>query len=244
MEPISLILTFLAGALASFIGATVGGAAFISVPALILLGVPPQVAIATARFGGLGLRTTALTTYWKYHKIQWEDMLTFCVIAVIGAIIGANLLLQIDPALLLRIIGIALLILLPVMFFNHIGLKKRKPRHKPLGFISYFLVKVWGGFMGAGAGPMTFYVYMYFFGMTMVNAVATSQIPGSIIQLLTVLIFAWYGIINYSFGIVLFLGMMLGGWMGAKTAIRKGDKFVLTLFTVMVVAMALKLLFF
>ena len=244
MDGLSLLLTFLAGALASFIGSTVGGAAFVSVPALIFLGVPPQVAVATARFGGLGLRSTALPTYWKKHKIQWDFMLTFCVLTVIGAVIGANLLLQIDPTLLTRIIGVALLIMLPLMFFNHIGVKKRKARHKPLGFASYLLVKIWGGFMGSGAESVTFYVYMYFFGMPMVTAVATSQLPGTILQIITVLIFAWHGIINYSFGGVLFIGMMVGGYMGSKTAIKKGDGWILKLLSFVVVAMALKLLFF
>ncbi|MFQ5621323.1 MAG: sulfite exporter TauE/SafE family protein [Candidatus Nanoarchaeia archaeon] len=244
MDGISLLITFIAGAIASFIGSTVGGVTFVAVPVLIFLGLPPQIAIATTRLGGLGLRVSAITKYAKSHKIDWNLVPALCAISVVGVVIGANLLLKVDTALLTRIIGVTLLVILPLLFVNHIGLKRRKPRHKPMGYFTYFLIKIWGGFMGAGAGTCSYYNLMYFFGLPIVRSVATSQIPGLIMNLLSMLIFAWYGIIDYTFGAVLFLGMLLGGWLGASTAVKKGDAWVRIFFAVMVVVFAVKLLIF
>lgn len=63
-----IALLFFVGTIAGFFGSTVGGGSLLSIPFLIFLGLPPQVAIATDRFGGLGQATTALFKFWKSKK--------------------------------------------------------------------------------------------------------------------------------------------------------------------------------
>jgi uncharacterized protein len=53
MEAIRLSGTFLVGVLASFIGSMVGSGGLISIPFLILIGIPPHTAVATHRVGAV-----------------------------------------------------------------------------------------------------------------------------------------------------------------------------------------------
>ena len=57
-------------------------------------------------------------------------------------------------------------------------------------------------------------------------------------------IYANAGLLDYSIGIPLLFGALLGGWLGARTAIRKGNTWLTWVFAVVVVASAIKLLFF
>lgn len=61
-DVIVLPLVFLIGVVTGTVGALVGGGSLLSIPMLIVFGLPPQVAIATDRFAGLGAAATALTS--------------------------------------------------------------------------------------------------------------------------------------------------------------------------------------
>ena len=66
---ITLFLTFLIGVLASFIGAIVGGGGLLSIPFLMFIGLPPQTAIATNKFGSVGLSMVLLLNLKKKIKL-------------------------------------------------------------------------------------------------------------------------------------------------------------------------------
>ena len=69
---VNYILVFFVGVAAAVIGAMVGGGSLLSIPVLILLGLPPDVAIATDRFAGLGAAVTAAYKFWKAKRIVWK----------------------------------------------------------------------------------------------------------------------------------------------------------------------------
>jgi uncharacterized membrane protein YfcA len=63
---------FAIGVLASVVGTMVGGGSLLSIPFLIFLGLPPQVAIATDRFAGLGAGVTAFFRFRAAGRIMWR----------------------------------------------------------------------------------------------------------------------------------------------------------------------------
>lgn len=103
---------------------------------------------------------------------------------------------------------------------------------------------IWNGFFGTGAGPFSFYNSLFFFGFTIIEANATGIIPWFALSLSSLIIFARNGIIDYRNGIVLFVGMAVGGYLGAHTAIKKGDLWIKRLFILVVIISSIKLLFF
>lgn len=246
MLEIKLIATYFVGAFAAFIGSQVGSGGLISIPFLIFLGLPPQVAIATNKFGAIGLAIGALARFIKSKEIVWEYVIWFSLLALIASQIGAKILLELDEALLQKIIVAIMLLVLPTIFFKKdIGTvdKKITGLKKVAGFVLYFFILVWQAFFGAGAATMIFYIMMIFFGMTINQASATHKIPGFVVSFGSLIVFIAHGIVNWPLGIAMFLGMLTGGYIGAHTALKKGNAWVKMLFAIMVIVSALKLLF-
>jgi len=242
-----LISVFFVGFVASFVGAIAGGGGLISIPFLIFLGLPPQMAIATSKFGGVGLSIGAATKFIKEKKIVWKYIFPLVIISLIGAYIGANILLNISQEILSKVVGIILILLLPTLFLKkEIGLERKTvtKKRRTLGFFIYFLIMVFGGFFGGGGGTLAIYTLTILFGLTIIEANATDIIPWFFMSLFALIIFMMNGIVNYQYGIVLFFGMILGSYIGAHTAVKKGNKWVKLVFAVVVIASAVKLLFF
>ncbi len=71
MDIVRLIIIFIGGAGASAFGALIGGASLINIPLLIVLGLPPHVAIGTDRFGVMGIGWAGL---FKFHLKGFEAL--------------------------------------------------------------------------------------------------------------------------------------------------------------------------
>ncbi|MBT3406877.1 sulfite exporter TauE/SafE family protein [Candidatus Woesearchaeota archaeon] len=245
-EIFTLITVFLIGIAASYIGAIAGGGGLISIPFLIFTGLPPHVAIATNKLGALGLNIAVIPKFWKEKQIVWKYVLPFTIIGIFGAFIGASLLIQINKDAITKVVGILILLLLPLFFLKkELGTKRIKVGKVKLffGYIAYTLLMIFGGFFGA-AGAIRSFILMYFFGVTIIESNATHRIPWLIGTIIALSVFMYNGIVNYSSGIALCLGMAIGGYLGAHTAVKKGNQWVKAFFTVIVIISAIKILFF
>lgn len=242
-----LLIISLIGITAGFFDSLIGAGGLISVPLLVFLGLPPHVAIATDRFGTIGQIIAALIKFKKAKKILWKYVPALSLLALVGSLIGANILLNIDSNILQYVIGVLILIIFPfVLFKSDIGIKSIKVSKTKIaiGLFLYLIIMIFGGFFGQGTGPLIFYTLTYFLGLTMVEVLATGIIPWLVLSLSSLIIFAYNGIIDYKVGIILLITMSIGGYVGAHTAVSKGDKWIKNIFIIFVVISAVKLLFF
>ena len=242
----SEILVFFVGLAGSFVGAIAGGSGLIIIPFFIFLGLPPHTAIATHRLGAVGQLSGSLFRFRNEGKILWKYVPLFCLLALIGSYFGATLLFRVNEDNLTKIIGILLLAISPLIFLKKdLGLKRLEKHgaHIFWGFAVYFLIEIYGGFLGTGSGIMIFYALMYFFGLTIIESNATSLISGLVSTFTSLAVFASAGAINYRFGFILTAAMFLGSYLGTHVVLRKGEKWVKDIFAIMVLVFALKLLF-
>lgn len=219
--------------MASFIGSMAGSGGLISIPFLIILGIPPHTAVATHRVGAVGLQLGALSRFSKSKEIVWKYVGHMCVLALIASQIGSRLLLDTDQSTLKHIIVIVMLVMLPIILMDsNMGLKSIETSwfRKAVGYIVLSLTFIWQAYFGGAAATMTLYAITFFFGTTINSANATSKIPGLLLSLSTLLIFSAHGIVNWTYGITLFFGMLFGGYLGVHTALSKGNALVKWLF--------------
>ena len=158
MEAIRLSGTFLAGVMASFIGSMAGSGGLISIPFLILLGIPPHTAVATHRVGAVGLQLGALSRFSKSKEIVWKYVEHMCVLALIASQIGSRLLLDTDQPTLKHIIVIVMLVMLPIILMDsNMGLKSIETSwfRKAVGYIVLSLTFIWQAYFGGAAATMT-----------------------------------------------------------------------------------------
>lgn len=247
MDYLTVIGVFIIGFVASWVGSMVGGGGLLSIPFLIFLGLPPQVAVATNKFSAIGLKLTAFYRYWKEEKILWRYVKPLIVISFFGGLAGSLVLVSISSELLLNLVGFFIIALLPTLFLNpergekniQIGRKS-----KLTGYILYAFVTLYSAFFGGGAGVLFNYVMIYFFGTTIIESSATLKVPGIVITSTAIAVFALNDLINYFYGFFMLAGMALGGYAGAHTAVSKGDRWVKYIFSIVVLASAVKLIFF
>ncbi len=239
-----LISIFLAGILSGFVGAVAGGGGLFSISLLLLYGIPPQITLATTKFGGIGLSIGGLYKFIKEKKIVWKYAIGLSVAGIFSSVIGSKILLSADPAFLKTLTGILLLLLVPTIFFKkNFGLENRNTSkaYKILGYILYFLISIVASFFG-GFGAILISIVVFFFGLPIIEANATELVSFTVFSVASVIIFMVNGIIDYQIGIPLFLGMMIGGYLGAHVAVKKGNKWVKAFFGIVVIISAIKVL--
>lgn len=224
-----IIILFLVSLLTGFIGAMGGSGGLIITPFMIATGLPPQMAIGTTRISSIGLWIITLLKFKKADQIQWDITPPLIVLSLIGGVIGTLITLFIPEEWLYPIVGIILILIAPIaMYSKDFGIhqKDTSKTRQMLGYGVYFLVAIFGGFFGGGAGILAIFTLVTFLGIRTLEAHATDLIPWLLLVIVTSFIFIWHGQVNYSYVATLFVGMALGGHFGAALAIKKGDRWV------------------
>ncbi len=244
---IELLLSFVAGLLAAFVGVIAGGGGIISVGLLLFLGYPVDISLATNRLASLGATTSSVIRYSQSKKVDWRLGLRLGIIGIFGAAIGAQLLVDIDSVVAEKVVGLILIAMLPLILIKKdVGLAARitTVRNNYIGYVIYFFLTILGGLFGSGLGPILIMTIAGFFGKKFVNAAATNWLAWGLVSLTSTIIFAMNGLINYGIGIAMLAGMLIGGWVGAHTAVRRGDRFVRIMLVGVQIIIVIKLLFF
>ncbi|HNT30679.1 MAG TPA: sulfite exporter TauE/SafE family protein [bacterium] len=235
----------LIGLITGFADSTLGNGGLISIPALIALGLPPQIAIATDRMGGIGQSIASLYKYIRARKILWTYVPVFTAISLVSSWIGASLLLEINPALIQKSIGVIILLLLPFLAFNRrLGVERLQTTNlkKIVGYAFYFLLMTFQALFGTGVSPLLFYADLFLFGFTTLEARGVGIIPWFSLSIITFFIFAWHGLVNYTYGIILIISMGVGSYLGAHIVLKSGDLWLKRVMLVIVGVMGIYLI--
>ena len=221
-----------------------GGGGLISAPFLILIGLPPQVAVATTKFGSLGLTLGSIAKFRKTEYVRKDYVLYLSALSIIAAFIGSNILLISSNALVEKLVGVMMLVALPFIFIKDTGLVHSKPNgfQEIVGYILYFAILVLQSAFGAGVGMMLMIVMMNLMGFTALESNATRRIPGFLLAITSLLVYMLSGVVYYSYGIAMLAGMVLGGYIGTHIAVKKGDRFVKIVFAIVVAVLGVKFL--
>ncbi len=240
---------FLIGFIGAFLGSMAGGYGLFVVPLLLLVGIPPHIALGLLNLGGVGnkLSQTIQFSRFKNMGVSNRDVLILTLIAVPATFIGALFVVQVDPEKLSKLTGIVLLVILPLLFINKdLGIKEKLATGKKrwLAHILFFFSRVWTGFFSPGSGVIEAYIKMRFYGYTILQGKAVTRIAHIIADTIAATVFIAAGFYNIKYTILIFVGMFLGGWFGIAFALKKGDAWLKPLVGVIVLVTGVKMLFF
>lgn len=244
---INLPIIFFVGMFVSVVGTLVGGTSLFTIPTLILLGLPPHTAIGTDRFGIMGI---CIAGWYKFHKkklINYKIALVLAVPVLFGAFLGANIVLEINEAILKVIIVIISVLCLGFLILNPsrgiVNTMRAIGRREYLvGALMTFLVGAYGGFYGAMAGTLLLYVLIFWFGQTFLQSAATLKIGALVMNFMAAVVFAYNGAIEYHLAVALFLGCFIGSYVGAHYSDRIGNIWIKRLFVVLLIILIIKLI--
>jgi len=111
------------------------------------------------------------------------------------------------------------------------------------GYVATFVLAVYGGFFSGGYVTMLTAVFVLLFGLTFLQAVATTKVVNLFSSAVATVIFAWHGVVDYKLGIVLGVIMFLGALVGGHVAMRLPAVWLRRIFLFAVIALAANMAF-
>lgn len=247
MESCSLdIILFLvvAGFIASFIDSVVGGGGLISLPALLLTGLPPTIALGTNKMASVMGSFTSTVSFFRSGKINIHLIKFLFPLSFIGSALGVITVQQI-PSQFLKPLVVVMLLVVTVYTFTrkewgdtstYQGLTKRVAY---LSGITAFTIGFYDGFFGPGAGSFFIFAFLMI-GFDFVVAAGNSKALNFASNIAAVITFVYFGSINYYYAIPMGISMILGAIAGSRLAIKKGASYVRPLFLFMSVLLISK----
>lgn len=247
LTPLNLVAVLLIGTSAGFINVLAGGGSFLTLPLLIFLGLPPNLANGTNRLAILMQNGFAVGRFMKKKVHPGKFALKAALFAIPGGIIGAWLATLVSNAQFK--VSLALVMIVMSLFTLFSSNRQEGDLLDPESYtgswigpgLAYFLVGIYGGYIQAGVGFLVLSVLLW----QNINLVHGNAVKLTIIFFFTsiaLVIFAWNGQVNWAMGAMLGVGNMIGASLGTHVAIKKGHNFIKQVVTVAVIGFAIKLL--
>ena len=243
-----LALLALAGLLAGWVDAVVGGGGLIQLPA-ILLGLPggsPAQVLATNKFASVWGTGISAVTYWRRVRPDLRTALPMAALAYAGAVGGALLGLLIpksafNPIILVLLIAVGAYTLLRPGLGEVTDLRWAGHRHTGVAMVTGFVIGVYDGALGPGTGSFLVFALVGLMGYAFLEASAKAKIANVATNLGALTVFAPGGYIVWKVGVVMAVANLVGGYVGARTAVRLGSGFVRAVFVVVVGAFIIRI---
>lgn len=232
------------GIAAGFFNTVAGGGSMISFPLLILLGFPPHLANGTIRVTILMQNLVAVPTYARQGYFYPRQALICAAVAVPASLFGALTAVRLDPDPFRRFSGLLLLIVLVTLFIRPSSWHRERAeriRWLPM-LVLMAVVGFYGGFFQLGAGMPFLAVAVLAGGWDLVSANSLKVTVILLFILVSLLVFARAGQVDWAVGLALGVGNMAGAWLGARVAVKKGPTWIRWIMVAMGLAAAGKLL--
>ena len=216
---------------ASLLDAVAGGGGLISLPAYLIAGLPPHNAIATNKLSS-SIGTVASTARFIRNKcVDWPTAIPSALLAVLGSIAGAKLILMIDD----EAIRYIMLVLVPVLAF--VVLKKRdlstdelEPVSRKRQFlvvcVAALFVGMYDGFYGPGTGTFLLIAYTQLAKMPVRMAAGNVKIANLSSNIGSLAVFLINGQAILPIGLIAAVFAVAGHFIGAGVLLKNGAKVV------------------
>lgn len=242
-----LLLLVLTGLAAGFIDAVVGGGGLLQLPvALMIPGITPVQALATNKMGSVfGTLTSAVTYYRRVHP-DLRTALPMAGVALLasgaGAAVAAALPAEVfKPIVVAALIGVLVFTVAHPTMGQLTALRHTGAKHYGLAVLLGGLIGFYDGVMGPGTGSFLVIGLVSVLGYSFLAASAKAKIINLATNIGALLVFTAHGSVLWGLGLVLGMSNMLGGYIGARTAVAKGSSFIRVIFFAVVSVLILKL---
>lgn len=247
MEWYLYVAVVAAGFLSGFINTLAGSGSLVTLPLLIFLGLPANVANGTNRVGILLQGVVGAGSFHQRDTLDLRGVILLGLPAVFGSILGAEIAVNLDEAVMRTTIGVIMLAMLVVIILRPQrwleGTRKKIEGRPTLPqFLFFFVIGIYGGFIQAGVGIFILAGLVMGVGYDLVRANAVKVGINLLFTSFALLVFLRNGQVIWSVGLVLAVGNMLGAWVAAKFAVEKGAIWVRRLLIAVVLVSAISLL--
>lgn len=242
-------LVILVGFISGFINTLAGSGSLLTLPMLIFMGLPVNVANGTNRIAILLQSIVGVGGFQQKKVFELKEGLWLTIPSIIGAFVGSMMAVNLDAQLMDRIIGGLLVVMFFVILFKpekwineHAGAIKSKPN--VLSFIVFLAIGFYGGFIQAGVGFFLLAGLVLGAGYDLLKANAIKVFIVLAYTIVALGVFIFNKQVNYLLGFILGLGSMFGAWVATHVAVKRGVNFIRYFLLITVFIFAIKMLFF
>ena len=244
-SPAVLALLALTAFVAGLVDAVAGGGGLFTVPALLAVGLPPSVALATNKGQAAPGAISSFVTFFRRGGVDRKRAPLGFACGFIGSLLGARLLLAMRPEPLRPVIVALLLFALGVMLLRSRIHVRATPLSRPRVVLAAVCLALgtYDGFFGPGTGSLLIVAFVTLFGDSPLYASGNAKVVNLASNLAAFTLFAWRGAILWQISLPMAAANIIGARLGARLALRQGDRFVRVVVTVVVLAVVVKLVF-
>jgi len=242
---ILFVVSLLANTFSAFAG---GGAGLLQLPLLIFLGLTFGVALATHKVASVALGVGATVRHLRQGHLEGRFALFILGTGLPGVVLGASVILQIPGRVAEIALGILTLGLGTYSFLRRDLGQESDLRNQSgpglwFGGLVLFLIGALNGSLTSGTGLFVTLWLVRWFGADYKTAVAyTLVLVGMFWNGAGAVTLGMLGEIRWDWLPALLAGSLLGGYLGAHLAIRKGNRWIKRVFEVVTVLVGIKLI--
>ncbi|MGJ9412946.1 sulfite exporter TauE/SafE family protein [Aeromicrobium sp. CF4.19] len=243
-----LVLVGLAAFLAGWTDAVVGGGGLVQLPALMIAfphAAPVQL-LATNKAGSIAGTTTSSITYARRIRLDRRTVVPLALSAFAGSALGAVVASFIpreafDPIILVVLVAVgAYTIARPEL--GRVSRLRFAGHHHVLAVMGIGLViGFYDGALGPGTGSFLVFALVGLLGYGFLDGSARAKVANLMTNLAALLVFIPQGAVAWEVAAVLAVANIAGGYLGARTAVSRGSRFIRAVFLVVVAAFTVRI---
>lgn len=222
-----LVFLFIAAAIAGFMDTLAGGGGLITIPALVVSGVPPLAALGTNKLQSCFGSGTASFLLFKRKKIHWQELRPMMLAAFIGSVAGTVIVQFIDTRVLGFMIPLVLVIIAAYFITApYLKLESPEPRMSAGLYQKTVLpaIGTYDGMFGPGTGSFLAVAGVSLRGLALINATAIAKPLNFATNIASLIVFIFAGQIMWLAGLTMIVGQILGAWLGSHYLFKVNPK--------------------
>jgi uncharacterized membrane protein YfcA len=239
VSPLEIALLIAVGLVAGVVNTLAGGGSVLTVPLLVIFGLPGTIANGTNR---VGILVQGVVACWRFDAegiSELRSALPLLPPVVLGSIVGAAAATQVPDQIFEQVFaGIMLILLIPILRGRNLPSTPRAQSWSPLtrGFV-LFAVGVYGGAVQAGVGLLLLFA-LNRTGFDLFRANAIKIVIATALAIVTVPVFIFEQQVAWLPAAFISAGFTLGATLGARFAVIGGESAIRRALAVAVLALA------
>ena len=243
-----VIILLICGVIAGFINTVAGGGSLLTLPILIFMGLPSNIANGTNRIAIFMQNIFSISGYKSRGVSDFKYSSWLSVSELIGFIIGAKISININEDMFNKILSVVIIIVVLSIIYNkkpfNINSENISIEKKIISVIMFFFIGIYGGFIHAGVGFLILSILSNYNGIQLSKANSIKVFVVFVYTFFALIVFIMENKINWILGINLGIGNSIGGWIASRWSYNKPDKIIKIFIIISSAIMAIKLWYF
>jgi uncharacterized membrane protein YfcA len=243
----TVLLLVLAAFAAGWVDAVVGGGGLLQLPALLLVpGMETVQALATNKLSSAMGTATSSVTYYRRVRPALGTALPTAAVAALGSALGALSAAAVpdgvlEPVILVALVVVAIYTLVRPAVGGVTELRFSGHRHTVVAALVGAVIGFYDGIAGPGTGAFLVFALVGLLGYAFLEASATAKIINLATNIGALVVFALDGSVLWLLGLTMGAANLAGGYLGARTAVSAGSRFVRLVFLAVVSVLIVRL---